>query len=79
MFPGLRPQRPLAQADRDAKYLAFVSGMAVGDPSSNPTRLSLLLDFLTGMLGSSTEQATASKVSTYHWSWQAKFTLSTMC
>ena len=62
MFPGLRPQPPLPQADRETKYIAFVSGLDVGDPAGNPTRLSLLLDFLTGMLGSSTEQATASKV-----------------
>lgn len=63
MFPGMKPQPPLPQASRETKYVAFVSGLAVGDPAGNPTRLSMLLDFLTGMLGSSAEQDTASKVS----------------
>lgn len=64
MFPGLRPQAAPRQSDAEAKYIAFVSGLAVGDPAGNPARLSLLLDFLTGMLGSSSDQATASKVRT---------------
>lgn len=62
MFPGMRPQLPLRQPALDAKYIAFVSGLGVGEPSGNPARLSLLLDFLTGMLGSASEQRMASRV-----------------
>ncbi|KAK9813992.1 hypothetical protein WJX73_008449 [Symbiochloris irregularis] len=61
---GLGPQRPLPApgAEGDAKYLAFVSGLGVGDESANPQRLALVVDYLTGMLGDSREHEKLSRV-----------------
>jgi hypothetical protein len=67
LYPGMRPQPPLPHATKGSKYVAFLSGLAVGEPSGDPAQLSLLLEFLTGMLGSSPDQITASKVPSCFW------------
>jgi len=41
--------------------MAFLSGLAVGEATGDPAQLSLLLEFLSGMLGSSPDQITSSK------------------
>lgn len=63
LYPGLRPQKPLPTKQEKSEYVALVSGLAVGDPSGNPSQISLLVDYLTGMLGSSTEQTMTSQAS----------------
>ena len=62
LFAGPKPQPPLKHLGRGAQYVAFVSGLHIGDEASNPARISMLLEFLTGMLGSSPEQTTSSQV-----------------
>lgn len=57
-----KPQPPLPSAEGEARYLALVSGLHVGEEAGSPARLALLIDFLTGMLGSSNEQALAARV-----------------
>lgn len=59
----MRPQPPLPPAGDTTRYVAFVSGLALGDAASDPSRVSLLLDFLTGMLGAPPEQATSAQAS----------------
>ena len=45
------------------KYVAFVSGLGVGDEKGDPLRLALIVDYLTAQLGSEAEQSgIASKV-----------------
>ena len=61
-FAGLDPARPLPQVAED-KYVAFVSGLGVGDEGGDPLRLALIVDYLTAQLGSAAEQSSiASKV-----------------
>ena len=65
LFTGMGPQHSLPPPDRqdtDAKYLAFVSGLGVGDESADPQRLALVVDYLTGMLGDSREHHRLSRV-----------------
>ena len=62
LYPGLRLQKPVQSTGGTAHYVAFLSGLAIGEEADNPARVSLLLDFLTGMLGSMPEQITSSQV-----------------
>jgi len=62
LYPGMRPQPQLPRAAAGAKYVAFLSGLAVGEAAGAPAQLSLLLEFLTGMLGSPPDQTTSSRV-----------------
>ena len=61
-FAGLDPPRPMPKLSDD-KYVAFVSGLGVGDEGGDPLRLALIVDYLTAQLGSAAEQSSiASKV-----------------
>ena len=73
-FPAPAPQKPFPVAEKDeapasasspppGEYVALVSGLRVGDPrASDPKVLELLLDYLTGNLGSSVDQRAAASV-----------------
>lgn len=61
LMAGPKPQPPLAPSAEDDQYIALASGLHIGDEASNPTRISMLLDFLTGMLGSPPEQRMSSQ------------------
>jgi len=74
-FPAPAPQKPFPAVQKDAaaaaaaaspppgEYVALVSGLRVGDArASDPAALELLLDYLTGNLGSSLDQRAAASV-----------------
>ena len=75
-FPAPAPQKPFPVAEKKkdeapaaasspppGQYVALVSGLRVGDPkASDPAVLELLLDYLTGNLGSSLDQRAAASV-----------------
>lgn len=65
LFAGLGPQRALPPPgrDEDAKYLALVSGLGVGNEAMDPQRLALVVDYLTGVLGDAREHARVSQAS----------------
>lgn len=44
------------------KYVALVSGLGVGGVSGEPLAVSLLVDWLTGLLGGPEDQAQAAQV-----------------
>lgn len=67
-FAGLDPPKPMPKL-KDDKYVAFVSGLGVGDEGGDPLRLALIVDYLTAQLGSAAEQSSiASKVGRPTWS-----------
>ncbi|XP_021721660.1 DNA polymerase delta small subunit-like [Chenopodium quinoa] len=59
---GLPPQieKPLKLGDD--KYVVFVSGLSVGNSTSNPLQFQLLVDHITGHLGDENEQRTAAEI-----------------
>ncbi|KAH9625514.1 hypothetical protein KSS87_012115 [Heliosperma pusillum] len=59
---GLPPQieKPLRLGDD--KYVVLVSGLSVGNNSSNPLQLQLLVDHITGHLGDEMEQKMAAEI-----------------
>lgn len=59
---GPQPQLPLPEATGGDKYVALVSGLSVGDEAGEPARVSLLVDYLAGLLGSPPEQEQVAKV-----------------
>ena len=59
----MKKQAPISKASANSQCIALISGLAVGDPTGNPTQLSLMADYLTGMLGTTNEQQAASQVS----------------
>jgi len=63
LYCGWEPQEPLPEAQQD-KYVALVSGLSMGDEAGEPARVSLLVDYLTGLLGSPAEQEQVAKVRT---------------
>eukprot|EP00891_Asterochloris_glomerata_P002214 jgi/Astpho2/2214/e_gw1.00040.61.1_t len=60
-FVGLPSQPPRPSLSED-KYIAFVSGLEVGNDAADPLRLSLVVDYLTGLLGSGEEQKLIAKI-----------------
>ncbi|KAK9828305.1 hypothetical protein WJX74_008076 [Apatococcus lobatus] len=61
-FAVLDPPKAMPKPGDD-KYVAFVSGLGVGDEGGDPLRLALIVDYLTAQLGSAAEQSSiASKV-----------------
>ncbi|MEW5307844.1 MAG: hypothetical protein WDW36_010217 [Sanguina aurantia] len=65
--PAAPPLQPFESAGSGParssdKYVALMSGLAVGSPSTNVLQLQLAVDFLTGVLGSPAEQQLASQV-----------------
>ena len=61
----MKLQTPISKASANSQCIALISGLAVGDPTGNPTQLSLMADYLTGMLGTNNEQQAASQVSAH--------------
>ncbi|KAJ1656374.1 DNA polymerase delta small subunit Cdc1 [Dispira simplex] len=61
-FPGLAPQRPLPECDREDKYVALISGLGVSTQHSVPLALELFKQFVTGQLGGDGDQTLASRV-----------------
>lgn len=63
LFVGLQPQPPLEAPDGEPdSYVALLSGLGVGDENADPMPLSLVVDYLTGLLGSGEEQQRVSQV-----------------
>ena len=53
LFAGMAPQKglPPPGSSEDAKYLALVSGLGIGNEVTDRQRLALVVVYLTGMLG----------------------------
>ena len=62
-FAGLGPQKPLKPRPGPHKYVALLSGLGVGDEGGNPQQLSLVVDYLTGLLGGAGEHGQLRRVS----------------
>ncbi|KAI8064736.1 DNA polymerase alpha/epsilon subunit B-domain-containing protein [Gongronella butleri] len=60
-YPGLPKQNPLPKASKD-KYVAIVSGLNIGDHADADLKIQLMLEYITGELGSSEDQASASSI-----------------
>jgi len=60
-FIGLETQPPLPLST-NTKYVAFISGLNIGDASINQLPLQMFIDFVTGYLGSPQEQEVASQI-----------------
>jgi DNA polymerase delta subunit 2 len=67
-FCGVPPQRPRPPPAGGDKYIAIVSGLALGDPAGRggegggALRLQLLVDYLGGLLGGEQEHATVARI-----------------
>lgn len=74
-LPGLAPQKPLLATSGQARalqatqptsaapaYLLCVSGLSFGTPGADPMPVQLLMDYITGLLGSSLEQQTSARI-----------------
>ncbi|KAJ3044134.1 hypothetical protein HDV00_003238 [Rhizophlyctis rosea] len=63
-YAAWEPQASVSesQSQDDDKYVAFISGLNIGDNSAFDLRLQLLVDFLTGELGAMEDQSTNSKI-----------------
>jgi hypothetical protein len=65
LFPGMGPQAappPAPRPGQPPKYVALVSGLAVGGDAVDSLKLQLLVDFLNGNLGGPAMQKEASQV-----------------
>ncbi|KAI9342995.1 DNA polymerase alpha/epsilon subunit B-domain-containing protein [Pilaira anomala] len=62
-LPGLADQDPLPETNHDAKYVALLSGLNIGEENGLDMRIELLSEFLTGELGSSLDQKSSSTIS----------------
>ena len=62
-FAGLGPQKPLKPPPGPHKYVALLSGLGVGDEGGNPQQLALVVDYLTGLLGTASEHSRLRRVS----------------
>ncbi len=63
----LGPQRPLPRAPPSSsggrdKYVALLSGLALGEEAGEPARVALVVDYLAGLLGSRPEQEQVAQV-----------------
>ncbi|KAJ1957127.1 DNA polymerase delta small subunit Cdc1 [Dispira parvispora] len=61
-FPGLAPQPPLPECDREDKYVALISGLGVSTQHSVPLGLELFKEFVVGQLGGDGDQTLAARV-----------------
>eukprot|EP00898_Chlorokybus_atmophyticus_P001836 jgi/Chlat1/2653/Chrsp178S02503 len=61
LLPELPPQPPLPSPGKDA-YVAIVSGLGLGGATASPLHAQLLVDYLTGHLGSPQEQAMSARI-----------------
>ena len=74
-FPAAAPQRSVVPSssgntagaqqggEEPPKYVALMSGLGVGDPAAcSPIKLELMLDYVTGNLGGTREQANAASI-----------------
>ncbi|CAO2822137.1 unnamed protein product [Amaranthus hypochondriacus] len=59
---GLPPQIEKPLKLDDDKYVVFISGLSVGNSTSNPLQLQLLVDHITGHLGDEKEQRIAAEI-----------------
>jgi DNA polymerase delta subunit 2 len=65
--PGMAPQKPLplalqAKEARPPAYMLCVSGLQLGAPGQDPLPVQLLMDYVTGLLGSTTEQRASARI-----------------
>jgi len=64
--PGLAPQqqvpRLMSAADQPPAYLLCVSGLSMGAPGVDPLPVQLLLDYITGMLGSGEDHRASASI-----------------
>jgi DNA polymerase delta subunit 2 len=63
-FSGLAPQPkfPASPKSEKKKFIAFISGIKIGDVNQQPIALQLVVDYLCGHLGSSNDIASAAQV-----------------
>lgn len=61
-FAGPAPQPPLPAPGGEPKYVAIISGLAMGDENANPLLGQLLVDYLSGLLGGRQERETVRRV-----------------
>ncbi len=60
---GMALQAPLpVPMEEEPKYVALLSGLGLGDEASDPAPLSLVADYLGGLLGGAGEQNIAAQV-----------------
>ncbi|KAI8079681.1 DNA polymerase alpha/epsilon subunit B-domain-containing protein [Gilbertella persicaria] len=63
-LPGMAEQEPFVEEkNKDPKYVALLSGLHIGAEDQIDLRTQLLVDFLTGELGSSVDEQSSSKIS----------------
>ncbi|KAL6073527.1 DNA polymerase delta subunit 2 [Balamuthia mandrillaris] len=62
LLPDLPPQPRFVPACSDDCYVALVSGLCVGDSTHNPLYLEMLVDYISGHIGSSLEQSFEAKI-----------------
>jgi len=55
MFPGFSPQKPFPQGKNKGKYVLLTSGFNIGKDDVNPLHFKLLVEFITGNIGSHAE------------------------
>ena len=63
--PEMAPQKPLPASMAEARapaYMLVVSGLSLGQPGVDPTPVQLLMDYATGMLGSTAEQRASASI-----------------
>jgi len=66
-FPELAPQKPLPPAlqskePRAPAYMMCVSGLQLGLPGADPLPVQLLMDYVSGLLGSAAEQRASASI-----------------
>lgn len=71
-YPGLAPQKPFPQSvmassanvesKSPAAYLLCVSGLCFGRPGQDPMPVQLLMDYVSGLLGSSSDQESSARI-----------------
>ncbi|XP_059668512.1 DNA polymerase delta small subunit [Cornus florida] len=59
---GLPHQTELPLNSEEDKYVVFISGLSIGNCSSNPLQFQLLVDHITGHLGDEKEQSIAAQI-----------------
>jgi len=55
LFPGFSPQKPFPQGKNKGKYVLLVSGLNICKDDVNPLHFKLLVEFITGNIGSHAE------------------------
>lgn len=63
--PEMSPQKPMPAAMKEQRapaYMLVVSGLSLGQPGVDPTPVQMLMDYATGLLGSTAEQRSSASI-----------------